>query len=442
MGGRQAKVADYEIIIESSEENNDNAFSLPISQGSERMKPSTKMGTLNSSLSSKSSDRTQRYTSYSSSTSNMVPSQPKPRSSSSRRRASELPDFLERATTNQMDLQPLERRIAEFERRHGIRYSQSCSWLLKRARLSNLVLSTKAMEFGPTLFRSSRGCVKLCFLAAAREAPRKYFVMKCIPKEISNKRNRYEKYLENEKLVLSSLNSPFCMQYFGCLDDKENFYLALEYAPGGDLHRYLYHQKLHRLSNEAARFYAAELFVALEHVHKSGFVYRDCKPENVGIDELGHVKLLDMGLATKYRDPHKLHTFCGTPAYLSPEQLDSNLTNGYTEVVDWWAFGVVIFELLTGRTPFVRSMTDSPYEIFLRIMNRKISFPRNVVPTSRRFIASLCLARVDERLTDMENIKKHEFFSLPWDAVYERRIVPPFIPRLERAGDHSNFEGF
>eukprot|EP00981_Chlorochromonas_danica_P002781 scaffold539_cov187-Ochromonas_danica.AAC.2 len=341
-----------------------------------------------------------------------------------------------------MDLPPLERRVAEFERRHRIYCDDSFPWLLKRARLSNLVLSTKAMEFGPTLFRSSRGCVKLCFLAAAREAPRKYFVMKCIPKEISNKRNRYEKYLENEKLVLSSLNSPFCMQYFGCLDDKENFYLALEYAPGGDLHRYLYRQKQQRLSNEVVRFYAAELFVALEHVHKSGFVYRDCKPENVGIDELGHVKLLDMGLATKYRDPHKLHTLCGTPAYLSPEQLDSNLTNGYTEVVDWWAFGVVIFELLTGRTPFVRSTSDSPYEIFLRIMNRKISFPRNVLPTSRRLIASLCLARVDERLTDMEDIKKHEFFSLPWDAVYERRIVPPFIPRLERAGDHSNFEGF
>eukprot|EP00981_Chlorochromonas_danica_P002780 scaffold539_cov187-Ochromonas_danica.AAC.1 len=86
-------------------------------------------------------------------------------------------------------------------------------------------------------------------------------------------------------------------------------------------------------------------------------------------------------------------------------------------------------------------MTDSPYEIFLRIMNRKISFPRHVVPTSRRFIASLCLARVDERLTDMENIKKHEFFSLPWDAVYERRIVPPFIPRLERAAEISTDQG-
>eukprot|EP00981_Chlorochromonas_danica_P014273 scaffold7684_cov189-Ochromonas_danica.AAC.1 len=87
-------------------------------------------------------------------------------------------------------------------------------------------------------------------------------------------------------------------------------------------------------------------------------------------------------------------------------------------------------------------MTDSPYEIFLRIMNRKISFPRNVLPTSRRLIASLCLARADKRLTDTEDIKKQKFFSLPWDAVYERRIVPPFIPRLERAGDHSNFEGF
>ena len=100
--------------------------------------------------------------------------------------------------------------------------------------------------------------------------------------------------------------------------------------------------------------------MALEHVQELGFVYRDLKPENIILDEEGHCKLVDFGFSTPCANNEtKLHTLCGTPAYLSPEQLDGKFTNGYTRVVDWWSYGVLVYELLTGMCSVWYALCDA-----------------------------------------------------------------------------------
>lgn len=277
----------------------------------------------------------------------------------------------------------------------------------------------------------------------AKTGKGKYCVFKGVQKSYVRK-HKDERHIASEKSILQTLNSPFCIKLFGTFQDKENLYFALEFAPGGEL--------FHRLGKKksfpapVAKFYMSEVFVALEHVHSYGFVYRDLKPENIMLDEEGHCKLIDFGFSTSVADlpDGKLHTLCGTPAYLSPEQLDGKFTNGYTKIIDWWAFGVLLYELLTGSTPFCSNPRDSHYEIFLRILKNKISYPRSMDNPSRELISQLCLPQVEKRLTDVEDIKKREYFEMPWAEVEKRNLVPPFVPRLtpEQEGDLHYFDAY
>lgn len=276
------------------------------------------------------------------------------------------------------------------------------------------------------------GTVRLC-----KTRKGQYFVLKSVNKDFIVKQHS-ERHINNERHILSALTSPFCVRSFGCLADKQNIYMAMEYVPGGELDRLL--QSRGPFNSDEAKFYMTEIFCGLEHVHTLGYVYRDLKPENVAIDEAGHIKLLDFGFATPYSSTTRLHTNCGTPAYLSPEQLDGKLTNGYTGVIDWWAFGVVLFELLTGKTPFNSKRDDTAYEIFLRILQQKISYPRKMDPSAKALISELCASNMEQRLCATEEIKKHSYFTVPWTAVMEKRLVPPFVPHLKDAGDWHYFD--
>lgn len=267
----------------------------------------------------------------------------------------------------------------------------------------------------------------------------KYFAIKSISKEYIVK-HKDQRHVQSEKEILGLMTSAFCIKLYGTFQDKHNVYFALEYAPGGELFSRLGKKKY--FSPDTAKFYISEVFVALEHVQSLGFVYRDLKPENVILDEEGHCKLVDFGFTTRINPSGKLHTLCGTPAYLSPEQLDGKFTNGYTEIVDWWSFGVLIYELLTGKTPFCRSHKDSHYEIFLRILKSKIVFPLRFDSTSKQLVSKLCCPQVEKRLCSPEDIKVHRYFEIEWSKVANRQLVPPFVPRLKDPGDNHYFSQF
>jgi serine/threonine protein kinase len=263
-----------------------------------------------------------------------------------------------------------------------------------------------------------------------------FFALKAVRKDFISRRND-ERHLKNERELMLQLNNPFCIKLFRTMQDMNHVYFLMELAVGGELFRRL--SKKASFPPQVAKFYVCEIFSAIEHVQSLGYVYRDLKPENVLLDEDGHCKLVDFGFSTMPDGNGVVKTLCGTPAYLSPEQLEGKFTNGYKSIVDWWSLGILVYELLTGRTPFCNNHSESSYEIYLRIMKNNISFPRGFDDTSKDLVKQLCHPDVTKRLVDPGLIAAHSYFTVPWPAVHARKLIPPYVPRITDENDRDHY---
>ena len=171
-------------------------------------------------------------------------------------------------------------------------------------------------------------------------------------------------HVRHERQILADVSGhPFITNFIGSFSDHDFLYILLDYIPGGELFTYL--RKFRRFDEDMARFYAAEIVLILEYLHEQqgGIAYRDMKPENLLLDEEGHIKLVDFGFAKRLGNnendhPVETYTLCGTPEYLAPEVIHNN---GHTTAVDWWALGILIYEFLTGYPPFWH---QNPIEIY------------------------------------------------------------------------------
>ena len=142
--------------------------------------------------------------------------------------------------------------------------------------------------------------------------------------------------------------------------------MVLEFVQGGDLFSHL--RNVGKLSIENGKFYAANVALTIEYMHSKGIVYRDLKPENLLLAHNGYLKLADFGLAKVIEN--KTYTLCGTPEYLAPEMI---LNKGHDRAVDWWAYGVLLYEMLVGMEPF---SSEDPTEVYHKILTGKLSFPK------------------------------------------------------------------
>ncbi|XP_029459555.1 cAMP-dependent protein kinase catalytic subunit PRKX isoform X1 [Rhinatrema bivittatum] len=248
---------------------------------------------------------------------------------------------------------------------------------------------------------------------------------------------KQEQHVQNEKSVLKEINHPFLIRLFWTFHDDRFLYMLMEYAPGGELFSYL--RNMGRFSNSTGLFYSAEITCAIENLHLKEIVYRDLKPENILLDKEGHIKITDFGFAKKLTD--RTWTLCGTPEYLAPEVIQSK---GHGRAVDWWALGILIFEMLAGFPPF---FDDNPFGIYQKILAGKIDFPRHLDIYVKDLIKRLLVIDRTRRLGNMKNgaedVKKHRWFrSIDWDAVPQRKLKPPIVPKLSHEGDTSNFETY
>merc|ERR1711991_125270 len=164
----------------------------------------------------------------------------------------------------------------------------------------------------------------------------KYYAMKVL-KKVEVVRLKQVEHITSEKNILSVISHPFIVNLFGAAQDTKNLYMLLEYVIGGEVFTHL--RRAGRFPPDVSRFYGAEIVLALEYLHSLDIIYRDLKPENLLLDNNGHIKITDFGFAKKVED--RTWTLCGTPEYLAPEIIQSK---GHGKAVDWWALGILIYE--------------------------------------------------------------------------------------------------
>ncbi|TKC42927.1 hypothetical protein EI555_019456, partial [Monodon monoceros] len=223
-------------------------------------------------------------------------------------------------------------------------------------------------------------------------------------------------------------------------------FLVIEYVNGGDL---MFHmQRQRKLPEEHARFYAAEICIALNFLHERGIIYRDLKLDNVLLDADGHIKLTDYGMCKEGLGPgDTTSTFCGTPNYIAPEILRGE---EYGFSVDWWALGVLMFEMMAGRSPF-DIITDNPDMntedyLFQVILEKPIRIPRFLSVKASHVLKGFLNKDPKERLgcrpqTGFSDIKSHAFFrSIDWDLLGKKQALPPFQPQITDDYGLDNFD--
>lgn len=245
---------------------------------------------------------------------------------------------------------------------------------------------------------------------------------------------------ERDILVRTTiLDSPFIIDLKFSFQTPTDLYLVTNYMSGGELFWHL--QKEGKFPEARAKFYIAELVLALEHLHNHDIIYRDLKPENILLDANGHIALCDFGLSKANLSSNSTtNTFCGTTEYLAPEILLND--SGYTKLVDFWSLGVLVFEMCCGWSPFYAEDTQQMYK---NIAFGKVRFPKDTLsPEGRSFVKELLNRNPKHRLgatRDTLELREHSFFhDTDWDALLKKKIPPPFKPLVSGESDVSNFD--
>jgi len=296
-----------------------------------------------------------------------------------------------------------------------------------------LAATLKDFDIMATLGCGAFGRVKLCRLQS-KDA---YYALKCQSKKAIVESSLQEHVL-NEMRVMKRVEHPFIAKLYLALQDNSYIYFVLELLQGGELFTHLRNRG--KLSEQSARFYASSVVYAFSVMHAKRIAYRDLKPENLVMDNNGYVKLVDFGLAKQLLSG-KTWTLCGTPDYLAPEII---LNEGHDHAVDYWALGVLIFEMVVGAPPFY---AEDPMEVYEKILSGNPSLPsfftRNLSDLVKKLLRSQQAKRLGNTRGGTAAVIKHKWFSsFDWAALESCEMKVPHKPTVSSKNDVSNFDHF
>ncbi|GAA5834206.1 hypothetical protein JCM9279_004245 [Rhodotorula babjevae] len=264
------------------------------------------------------------------------------------------------------------------------------------------------------------------------------YAIKVLSKERVVKMKQVE-HTNSEREMLERVRHPFLVNLWGTFKDSKNLYMVMDFVAGGELFSLL--RKSQRFPDPVAKFFAAEVALALDYLHSLEIIYRDLKPENILLGADGHVKITDFGFAKHV--PDITWTLCGTPDYLAPEIVQSR---GYNKSVDWYALGVLMFEMLAGYPPFFTE-DSNPMRLYEKIIAGKIRYPAYFTPEAKDLLKSLLTNDITKRFGNLANgsrdIFGHVWFQeVDWERLYRKEIPAPYVPKVDGDWDASNFDAY
>ncbi|KAK4991079.1 cAMP-dependent protein kinase catalytic subunit [Elasticomyces elasticus] len=266
----------------------------------------------------------------------------------------------------------------------------------------------------------------------------RFYAVKVLKKAQVVKMKQVE-HTNDERRMLQKVKHPYLITLWGTFQDVKNLYMVMDFIEGGELFSLL--RKSQRFPNPVAKFYAAEVTLALDYLHSLNIIYRDLKPENLLLDRHGHLKITDFGFAKEV--PDITWTLCGTPDYLAPEVVSSK---GYNKSVDWWSLGILIFEMLCGFTPFWDS--GSPLKIYENILKGRVKYPPYIHPDAQDLLGRLITSDLTKRLGNLhggsKDVMQHPWFAeVTWERLAKKDIDAPYVPPVRGGvGDASLFDKY
>lgn len=247
-------------------------------------------------------------------------------------------------------------------------------------------------------------------------------------------RLRQVEHVNAERYIMSRVRHPFIVDLYSTFQDSLNIYMLLSYVPGGELFTHL--RRAQRFTPDVTRFYLATIVLALRYLHSFNIIYRDLKPENLLLDSRGYLRLTDFGFAKIVED--RTWTLCGTPEYLAPEII---LNEGHGKPADWWACGVLAYEMMVGFPPFFDETAPGIYE---KILRGKIYWPKEMDRLSKELIKAFLHPDRTKRLGNLiggsQDVLDHPWFrGVDWDALERKEIRAPIVPHVSSLDDTRHF---